>query len=495
MSSLYPRSGPRMQATVMRAINQAKLGSSRRIHRRRFVALFLVSAVLPTVAMAYLSSAVASSALTQQIEDRVGAVERHAALYIDDVVNARTQLLQTLAADPRIAGALPSVLPSAAPQTLLTQTVNADPELASLTVFGGGGAVVSSAGSRTVTSPLATTVTAAVRTTAAGTPLLVIAVPVQDASGHLIGELQSENRLDRVENSLHDFATAQGVGLLVVDVSGTRIVAAGGAAGLGTGDTRVSAALRGTAQTAASGSGGHDISAWGPATKLPVAVVVTIDGATALAPVEDLRLPIIVLAAALLALMFAGIWVLWRSLKYQDEARGRELAAMELLENAAYYDALTSLPNRHTLMTELKRHADLSARRHGAGAFLLFDLDGFKAVNDGMGHQAGDQLLEAVARRIESVVRSTDIFGRLGGDEFAIVAPDSSVQEAEIIVQRIRRAMQSPFDINGLKVHVGTSIGIAAFSEGSEAEAIYSIADQRMYANKRETKARASASA
>jgi diguanylate cyclase (GGDEF)-like protein len=148
------------------------------------------------------------------------------------------------------------------------------------------------------------------------------------------------------------------------------------------------------------------------------------------------------------------------------------------LARQAKRDALTGLPNRHAL-------ADVAP---AGGTVIFVDLDDFKAVNDGLGHHAGDELLCEVARRLRACVRATDVPVRLGGDEFAILLPGLDVAGAERLAERILLELSLPFEVGGAEAHVGASIGIAG-AGGSLDEALRH-ADAAMYAAKKHGKQR-----
>jgi diguanylate cyclase (GGDEF)-like protein len=170
----------------------------------------------------------------------------------------------------------------------------------------------------------------------------------------------------------------------------------------------------------------------------------------------------------------------------------RQQAEAEL-RHSALHDVLTDLPNR-TLFME---HLDLAQRkvkRSGAAQFavLFIDLDRFKAINDTLGHQAGDQLLILVAERLREVVRETDILARLGGDEFIVlVDPIVGPQDALQISERLVQAFEAPFDLNGHLVFTTTSIGIALSTMMADQEVdLLRNADIAMYRAKANGKAR-----
>lgn len=153
----------------------------------------------------------------------------------------------------------------------------------------------------------------------------------------------------------------------------------------------------------------------------------------------------------------------------------------------AQHDLLTGLANR-ALFAEKLEDAARRLQRHGTTfTVLMLDLDKFKNVNDTLGHPAGDQLLVEVARRLTSSLRDTDVVARLGGDEFAIIQENAANQSegAIALALKIIRLIEQPFDLDGHRVGVGTSIGIAFAPEhGLDAEALMQRADLALYAAK-----------
>ena len=139
------------------------------------------------------------------------------------------------------------------------------------------------------------------------------------------------------------------------------------------------------------------------------------------------------------------------------------LRAEQKLWHAAFYDALTGLPNRALFMERLgQAQARARGRSGGAFAVLFLDLDRFKLVNDSMGHRAGDQLLVAIARRLDRIRRAGDTVARLGGDEFAILVEGvEDAPSAGRVADRVHRELAHPFEIGGQEVFTSASIGIA----------------------------------
>jgi diguanylate cyclase (GGDEF)-like protein len=148
------------------------------------------------------------------------------------------------------------------------------------------------------------------------------------------------------------------------------------------------------------------------------------------------------------------------------------------LHHQATHDALTGLANRALF------YDTVSAAGTTAGVrptVLLIDLDGFKQVNDTLGHAAGDALLIEVGRRLLAAVRQTDLVARLGGDEFAVLLPDTAGTEATEAADCILATLRVPVETQGSKAHVGASIGIAAHRDGDDAQRLIQRADLAMY--------------
>ena len=160
----------------------------------------------------------------------------------------------------------------------------------------------------------------------------------------------------------------------------------------------------------------------------------------------------------------------------------------EELERLAHFDPLTDLANRLLLNAQLK-HALERAARHGERlAVMELDLDGFKNVNDTLGHPAGDKLLQVVAERLRKVLRTEDIVARLGGDEFAVVMESiGSADIAALVAKKINAAIDEPLELDGHAARVTSSIGIALYpDDGADPTALLKAADTALYVSKRE---------
>ncbi len=151
------------------------------------------------------------------------------------------------------------------------------------------------------------------------------------------------------------------------------------------------------------------------------------------------------------------------------------------VRHMAFHDALTGLGNRHQLRESLSA---LAADR--LACLMFIDLDGFKVINDSLGHDAGDRLLVTIARRIESMLRQGDVAIRLGGDEFVLLIQNFEMDKVDGVAQRVLDALRAPVDMqSGGSVQVSGSLGIAMFPrDGADADALLRSADIAMYAAK-----------
>ena len=166
--------------------------------------------------------------------------------------------------------------------------------------------------------------------------------------------------------------------------------------------------------------------------------------------------------------------------QFQDITRGKE--AEQRLQRMADHDDLTGIPNRRRVTRELTTRVLHAARYGERGALLVLDLDGFKAINDTSGHNAGDVMLVDIANALSQRVRRTDTLGRLGGDEFAVVLPHTNPTEATTVAETLVDAVSAASDGN-----VTASCGIATYGPGDRKtpEQLLAEADHAMYEAKR----------
>ena len=158
----------------------------------------------------------------------------------------------------------------------------------------------------------------------------------------------------------------------------------------------------------------------------------------------------------------------------------------EQLWNQAHYDALTGLPNRNLFWERLAQNLARARRESQNLAALWIDLDGFKAVNDRLGHAAGDQLLQRVASRLVARMRESDLVARMGGDEFAVVLPDITDLDAVMqIAADLTKQMSQPFELQNDICHISASIGVALYPlHTHDGETLVKYADMAMYVAK-----------
>ena len=158
------------------------------------------------------------------------------------------------------------------------------------------------------------------------------------------------------------------------------------------------------------------------------------------------------------------------------------------LSYEALHDALTGLPNRKLFFDRLA-HALSRSGRHGFGTAVLFiDIDDFKAVNDSHGHLTGDQLLTAIAGRLQARVRAADTVARLGGDEFVVLYEDlvSPSEDTKLLVERVETAFHQPFILQDRSIEASASIGLAIATSRCDADVLLTRADHAMYRAKQD---------
>lgn len=171
---------------------------------------------------------------------------------------------------------------------------------------------------------------------------------------------------------------------------------------------------------------------------------------------------------------------------------GERKRAEEKIAHLAHHDFLTGLPNRAYFSEILEHSIALTRRGQGKLAVLFLDLDGFKKINDTLGHEAGDLLLQGVSQRLQATVRESDTVARIGGDEFILLLESVTVPDnAVVVAQKIIDNLMPAFDLNGASGRVGASIGIALYPQhGEQAEELLRRADDAMYQAKRNGKNR-----
>lgn len=163
------------------------------------------------------------------------------------------------------------------------------------------------------------------------------------------------------------------------------------------------------------------------------------------------------------------------------------LASQKELKEIAHYDYLTKLPNRFLMVDRLEKALARCARNHTHVALLFMDLDGFKAINDSLGHSAGDHALVEVAKRFSALIRESDTLARVGGDEFVIVLSDldndvtCARNAATLVAVKCTEALKEPFLFQGSTKMLGVSIGMAMGDKESKVDDLMAEADTKMY--------------
>ncbi|HAH09829.1 MAG TPA: GGDEF domain-containing protein [Alphaproteobacteria bacterium] len=162
------------------------------------------------------------------------------------------------------------------------------------------------------------------------------------------------------------------------------------------------------------------------------------------------------------------------------------------LESLLYTDELTGLANRRGLNDAIGRALSSAQRYNETGGLVYMDLDGFKAVNDHYGHEAGDKVLKAIASTITSHIRATDTAARLGGDEFAVLFTKGDPGALRAKAERLRIILLNTYvDFDGVRIAIRTSLGFAQYKPGMTRDVLVRNADTAMYADKRLRKAKA----
>jgi diguanylate cyclase (GGDEF)-like protein len=168
-------------------------------------------------------------------------------------------------------------------------------------------------------------------------------------------------------------------------------------------------------------------------------------------------------------------------------ASATALVAWRATEERALRDSLTQLPNTESFLEQAHRARARAMRRREFLGVLYIDLDGFKGVNDTLGHGAGDQLLMSVGDRLRMALRDSDVAARLGGDEFAVLLESiPNIEAGEKVAARVTKSLNEPFTIKGRSVTISASVGISiSDSEGlKKPEDLLKEADDAMYTAK-----------
>jgi len=186
----------------------------------------------------------------------------------------------------------------------------------------------------------------------------------------------------------------------------------------------------------------------------------------------------------------AALPLYFSSLLKQLNRQHNELKKLyELTAKHATHDSLTGLPNRKHFHDHLAETITSAKREKGVFAVLYLDLDGFKTINDALGHAAGDQVIENTARRLEQCVRKGDMVARVGGDEFVVLLRDIDSTDVAKVAEKIIKILSDSFTVTAVPLYITTSIGVASYpQDGEDANALIHSADSAMYEAKRSGK-------
>jgi len=191
---------------------------------------------------------------------------------------------------------------------------------------------------------------------------------------------------------------------------------------------------------------------------------------------------VITISAFTSVALVAPTYTLYRYIERRDHDEHQ-------VRHMATHDGLTDIPNRSLTFDRLEQSI-AQAHRHGAKLAVLFiDLDGFKGVNDLLGHDAGDYVLITVASRLTSLLRETDTVGRFGGDEFVSIVTDiKDIRKIDTIITKLKREIALPMSFEGKSITLEASVGCAIYPDQSHiADELVSLADRAMYVDKNRT--------
>jgi diguanylate cyclase (GGDEF)-like protein len=485
-------------------------GARRRrgIARRRTAALVAAIGLASLVTVALLSTSLGGSAITDQVNTRLSSAGEQAAGYLAQVISGRVSALDSAADQlPILALAEGSITANPAATADLTALSTAEAESQGLVLTSAAGSPVLRAGNQDPLDGLpagwgASTARAGSLAVAApsslSAPAIDVVVPVLKGGGTAGGFLAEQYGLGGSLSSLQSLAGAQGMKLLVLDRAGGVVLGVVAPRSDGASivtswtpeasiTTAVDQALRsGVVELDDNGAGGP--AAYSPVSGAAWVVRAWLPSST-LAAVASLRVAVFSICAALALLFLAAVVMVNRTLRGRDQTEAALIIQSAAMEDAAMHDPLTGLPNR-LLFNDRLQHGISNARRSGRPmALFVLDIDGFKALNDALGHSAGDAVLRETAARLQASVRVSDTVARFGGDEFVIVAVDADPLQAELISAKVRQRMEEPMTVDERQVPVGLSIGQAAFPEdGGEPALLLRRADTNMYRDKRARK-------
>lgn len=195
-----------------------------------------------------------------------------------------------------------------------------------------------------------------------------------------------------------------------------------------------------------------------------------------------------IMTTLFLVIMWTGALRIHRTIYQSLSMSEQQQHSRMIIEHLAYHDSLTNLPNRRLLYERLDKDIARSIHHSHIGALIFLDLDNFKTLNDSLGHQQGDKLLNQLAKRLQSCLRDEDTPTRLGGDEFVLLLPELAdieqlaVELSEETAKQIQEAIAQPFNLGTSEFHIAASLGIVLFPcHGENADDLLKRADYAMY--------------
>ncbi|MCP5367758.1 MAG: GGDEF domain-containing protein [Hyphomicrobiales bacterium] len=205
---------------------------------------------------------------------------------------------------------------------------------------------------------------------------------------------------------------------------------------------------------------------------VPAAILLWVSG-----PSDDITAGSVLLATSAFGMVLIGYFV--------ERWRRQYFGLTHELRHSATHDSLTGVFNRGRILECLENEVDRFARARRSASVLYIDIDLFKRINDHSGHAAGDEVLRSFAALVSRQARTIDRFGRLGGEEFLLVLPETDTDAARDVAERLRRAVEDfAFQVDGTRIPVTVSTGVATLRVGEDADALLSRADRALFAAK-----------
>ena len=195
------------------------------------------------------------------------------------------------------------------------------------------------------------------------------------------------------------------------------------------------------------------------------------------------------LFASTLGFVFSALS--WRNFRTTKLQKAKIAEQRDILEQMAYQDPLTHLPNRRLLDELVRREIDLVQRQKVESCLIIIDLDSFKEVNDNYGHPVGDAVLQQLAQMLQKSMAGSNTLVRLGGEEFVILASNTSLDEARALAERLRQQIEEhEFSVGKKKIYITASFGVAPLRGTEQAGDYYALADKALYRAKQQGKNR-----